>query len=397
MIKRFSTRNYKSINDLSIELGKINVFIGENGSGKSNILESLALASAAINGNIENEQLALRGVRISDAIYYRSGFDRTNTEKDIHFNIRSNDDHEIIANLSNDNQPFSKWKSELKVNGINLEAQMKLSINEYIDSMLKQKANPQSDKDEISSESIKTFMNRLLESYTSNFSPIVASFHFTDFIIYAPENYFLRNYSTEETYIEPLGYRGEGLLKLIKIIKKEKPEQYNDIVRNLHLIDWLDRFEIIESNIVSDSEFKLTDKYLEDGIASFDIRSANEGFLFLLFYLTLFISDYTPNVFAIDNIDTALNPKLCTKLIMLLSKLASTYNKQVIITTHNPSILDGLNLNNEDEKLYVITRGIDGSTIATRVKKKEPLSGEAPLKLSEQFLRGYIGGLPKNF
>ncbi|TWV96840.1 AAA family ATPase [Chitinophaga pinensis] len=96
------------------------------------------------------------------------------------------------------------------------------------------------------------------------------------------------------------------------------------------------------------------------------------------FYITLFTSDYTPSFFAIDNIDTALNPKLCSKLITILSQLAVEHNKQVIITTHNPSVLDGLNLNDENERLFVIARNANGHTRARRVEKKTPLDGEHP-------------------
>ena len=39
MISEISIKNFKSIEDLSLPLGRVTVLIGENGSGKSNILE----------------------------------------------------------------------------------------------------------------------------------------------------------------------------------------------------------------------------------------------------------------------------------------------------------------------------------------------------------------------
>lgn len=407
MIRKISIKNFKSINDLSIELGAINVFIGENGAGKSNILESFAFASAAIGGHLENGQLALRGVRVSTPAYYRSGFNTENIDQNINIKIDS-DDNSLDIDLQNDNQPFSKWKANISNSEVSLKDKTNADLKNNVDRYFHESINAAVIKDLIITSSLGTqvintnmvdalAMELMVKLYKSNpVKTALESFNFSDFIIYSPENYFLRNYNIEEPFIDPLGHRGEGLLKLIKVIKKEKPEQYAEIIENLHLIDWLDKFEITENNSNDDSAFKLTDKYLEDGISSFDIRSANEGFLYLLSYLTLFISDYTPRIFAIENIDTALNPKLCTKLITVLSKLAIKHKKQVVITTHNPAILDGMDLNNEEEKLYIITRGIDGNTMATRIKKKAPLEGESSLKLSEQFLRGYIGGLPKN-
>jgi AAA15 family ATPase/GTPase len=216
------------------------------------------------------------------------------------------------------------------------------------------------------------------------------------YMLFSIENFFLRNYNIESPYTQPLGSKGEGLLKLIKVIKQEKPEQYKEIIENLHLIDWFSDIDITEDSLAG-TEFKLNDIYLEEGIGGFDIRNANEGFFLLLFYITLFVSDYTPAFFAIDNIDTALNPKLCTKLIEVLTGLAVKHNKQVWVTAHNPAILDGINLNDQDQRLFVVSRNKSGYTRATRVEKKEPLEGRQSVKLSEQFLRGYIGGIPKNF
>ena len=39
MITQITVENFKSIENLSVDLGRINVFIGANGVGKSNILE----------------------------------------------------------------------------------------------------------------------------------------------------------------------------------------------------------------------------------------------------------------------------------------------------------------------------------------------------------------------
>ena len=45
MITKLSIANFKSIRQLDIDCKKINLFIGEPNTGKSNILEALALLS----------------------------------------------------------------------------------------------------------------------------------------------------------------------------------------------------------------------------------------------------------------------------------------------------------------------------------------------------------------
>ena len=46
MIKSVKIENYKSIQELEVDVGRFNVIIGENGAGKSNFLEGIAIFSA---------------------------------------------------------------------------------------------------------------------------------------------------------------------------------------------------------------------------------------------------------------------------------------------------------------------------------------------------------------
>ena len=49
--------------DVEFEPGLVNVFIGANGNGKSNLLEALGVLSAAIQGRVDYAALLRRGVR----------------------------------------------------------------------------------------------------------------------------------------------------------------------------------------------------------------------------------------------------------------------------------------------------------------------------------------------
>jgi len=57
--------------------------ISENGCGKSNILEALALASAAADDKLDNEFLAGRGIRVTEPQFMRSAFEKDNLTKEI--------------------------------------------------------------------------------------------------------------------------------------------------------------------------------------------------------------------------------------------------------------------------------------------------------------------------
>lgn len=391
MVKEIKIQNYKSVQDLSLELGRINVLIGANGCGKSNILEAIAFGSAAKGNKLGNEFLSARGIRVTEPKLMRSGFKNEFLSEDIIISFSTNDNTSTL-NLKHLNDKFSEWETIYN------------NINDVVDKFILNGGLIRTNNQEVTvnADGLKIFS---LSSSDENdkkeweiqFEKIrQKEMQFYNFLIYAPENTFLRKFE-EESQIEPLGIRGEGLFKLLSVMSQETPEEFQEIIENLELIDWFEGFEIPKDLVFTERRIRIKDRFLEDGLQYFDQRSSNEGFLFLMFYFALFISKYTPKFFAIDNIDASLNPKLCIELIKILTKLAKKHDKQVIFTTHNPAILDGLNLNDDEVRLLVVNRNIHGHTKVKRVLKKEMPEGVEPLRLSEQFMRGYLGGLPKNF
>ena len=172
---------------------------------------------------------------------------------------------------------------------------------------------------------------------------------FNEFLIYSPENTSLRTFE-KEGQIEPLGIYGEGLFKLLKYFASQSEKEQINLIKNyLKLFGWFKDFNVPEKLFEGESFLQIKDKYLDNKIENFDQRSSNEGFLFILFYFSLLISDKTPKFFAIDNIEASLNPKLSTKLIKSIAELTKKFNKQIIVTTHSPSILDGIDLNNPEQ------------------------------------------------
>ncbi len=389
MIKEIKIENFKSIQSLSIELGRLNIFIGANGSGKSNILEGIAFNAAAIGDRLENLFLSARGVRISEPNLMLSAF--TNNQKDItaFFKNEKNETYTLSTKYKD-----SKWQTSAfigeKESSILMEnefAQKNWISTEgefhYENQKIKIGENPPKDILEKWQDLFKFQTNRSLRFLSES--------QLADYMIFAPENTALRRFE-EEGQIEPLNIDGKGLFKLLQKTFKQKPQHFAKINQYLQLLDWFNGFEIPNDLMFTERRIKIKDQFLEDGVQYIDQRSANEGFLYLLFYLTLFISDETPKFFAIDNIDNAMNPKLGSELIRVLSKLAKEHDKQTILTTHNPSVLDGLDLSDDEQRLFVISRNKSGHTQAIRVHYKE--SDE---RLSTRFIRGAIGGLPKNF
>ena len=103
---------------------------------------------------------------------------------------------------------------------------------------------------------------------------------------------------------------------------------HEEIKSSLKVLGWFESLSVVAENPTS--RIEIQDKYIDQERRYFNQLSANEGFLFLLFYFTLFASDLTPKFFAIDNIDASLNPKLCQELMKRLTEMSFQHDKQDI-------------------------------------------------------------------
>jgi len=390
MIKEISIENYKSIQELKIESGRVTVFIGENGCGKTNILEAISLSSAAASDKLDNEFLASRGIRVTDSKFMRSAFNSDSLNKPIKISLDFELQGKITYNLQHDGQPYSSWEAS-----VDYDEKFESYLSKELDTIANLFKN---DVVNFSHKSIANIIKNR-ESFFLNANNEYNKFlkNLRSFLIFSPENSSLRIFN-QEGQIQPLGIKGEGLFKLLTVLNlPDNHSRLKEIKEKMQLIDWFEDLEIPHNLYEGERVIKIKDRYLRSDLDYFNQNSSNEGFLFLLFYFSLLISDDTPKFFAVDNIDVSLNPRLGRRLIKELVELAKKYDKQVILTTHNPAILDGLNLEDDEQRLFVIYRNKLGHTKARRIFPPKPLEGQESVRLSEAFLRGYIGGLPKNF
>jgi len=403
MIKSIQIKNFKSVLELSLDLGEFNVLIGENGCGKSNILEAIAFGAATSADKLDYEFLGSRGIRVTNPEFMYSAFGNSKKKKSITINFKTGQ-QEYSYGLVNDPNNSKKWINKNKE--IALKEIDKIFKVLYLEDDDKKRKKVLEEINEGESEILKlseilkpfrqetdfkVFFEKL---YPMLLEKTFSSDEISKFIIYSPEQSSLRKFE-ETTQIYPLGIRGEGLFQYIKelTLNTKNKKIIEDIKNNLILLDWYEDFDLPENLMQNEFALRIKDKYLYESLQYFDQRSTNEGFLYLLFYTTLFVTKTTPAFFAIDNIDASFNPKLCMQLTKNLAELSKKHFKQIIVTTHNPAILDGLNLKDDSQRLFVISRNSEGHTRAERINYNE----KRTMKLSEVWTKGFIGGLPENF
>ncbi len=130
---------------------------------------------------------------------------------------------------------------------------------------------------------------------------------------------------------------------------------------------------------------------------------ASEGILYVLFMLVLALHPRTPKFFAIDNFDQAMNPRLVRALTRLFCKIIieSDSPRQAMLTTHNPLVLDGLDLRDDRIRLFAVERNhsTGGATKTSRVILSDKIleSGQKGMPLSTMWVMGLLGGVPDIF
>ena len=387
MIRKITIENFKSIDKLELDLGRVNVFIGENGCGKSNILEAISFGAAAAADKLDHEFLVSRGIRVTDPKLMRSAFKKESLEQPIElsFDMPAG----FSASLTPDDRPYPSWRNSSMSSSVFAE------LRKLMASRQRRPNVPLSEQ--AAEQAIQEALDRVLKTIGGPSSLAVEFKRETflpNFLTYPPHLDALRALELDSP-IEPIGIHGEGLFKLLQVLEHEN--HLPEVKQQLEMIDWFADLEVFSGPNPALRALKIHDQYLDSAVAHFDQRSANEGFLFLLLYTCLLVSKYTPSFFAVDNIETGLNPKLCAGLIAMFTRLTKAHDKQVLLTTHNPGTLDGLDLSDDEQRLFVVYRNIHGGTRVNRIERKPPEPGKEPVPLSEAFLRGYLGGLPSSF
>ena len=294
-VNRVHIKNFKSI----VDLAPINVFIGENGSGKSNILEALAFAAAAAGNKLDNEFLVSRGIRVTDPRFMRSAF-ADPSEGAVSIAVQDGRGHRVTyeINTSGDSS-YPKWRSKLNVDQapdiplIPSEDELARLVADPSFSDIVSRLTPSGLEDLIGKFKIDVTPNA--EDFKDRLSAALALLWIAgykrgqdilldDFIVYSPEISALRTFE-KEGQILPLGVRGEGLLKLLRVLASEDKAAWHALQDNLSLLDWLLGIDIDHDNSLPEQSVRIRDRFLATTQPAFDQRSANEGFLYLLFSL----------------------------------------------------------------------------------------------------------------
>ncbi len=391
MLTKVQIRGFKSIESLEFDLGLLNVFIGANGSGKSNLLEAIGVLSAAASGRVDDESLLRRGVRPGLPQLFKTSFAHTNQPPHIFFSGQSEDSRYDVALFNPTSNPKPAWSYHTET----WESQGHRIVGRSNRS--KPLPNPEAG------------LAALKAVERSPGDPALQLLDaLRDYAIFTPTTPTLRGLVPDQQMREPIGLSGGGLTAaVLKVLwSRSKSAQARQISNDaLAMIDWAKSITASPSSTVPVSNaaggarhvIRFRDRFMKEKHNLLSGYDASEGALYVLFTAVLAASPNSPSLFAIDNVDHGLNPRLTCQLMRNLCDwvISSDLPPQILLTTHNPLALDGLKLQDDRVRLFTVSRTTSGRTVVSRVtfdNRLQKLSKDG-WTLSRLWVMGHLGGV----
>lgn len=394
MIESFSVKAFKSLEDVTVDLGRVNVFIGANGSGKSNLLEAVGVLSAAASGRVDDQSLLSRGVRPGVPALYKSAFPAkpgSTIPPHISFGGRGpRAKYEVsLDNPLKDPTPAWRFKTESWEDG----------THRLVGRLSAPSPNSNPDRGMAALKAVEVTGGEALDLLEL----------LQNYVVFTPTTPVMRGIAPETQPREPLGLSGGNLARAISelLSHSEQDERSSGICHEaLGLVDWASNFgatsaaslPLSPAASASEKVIMFRDRFMRNGRDVLSGYDASEGALYALFLAVVSGHRNSPRLCAVDNADHGLNPRLARSLVERVCEwyLDVCPPRQILLTTHNPLVLDGLPLQEDGIRLFTVSRTNSGRTTVRRVRVDDEVRdmAEQGWSLSRLWVMGHLGGVP---
>ena len=364
MIKNITIRNYKSIRDLTLPLGRVNVLIGENGAGKSNFISFFEMVHALYHQRLGHYSLVHGG---GYRFLYEGEYGDPYVEGSIDF------DHEVafffrlVPSVSN---KLLIEESRILTGYLGGEDHDRLKHwqeNIMVDSSVEESAllrfRHGSNADEI------------LQQHMADFTV----FHFHDTGITAA----MRRPSPLRDN-DRLRSDGSNLAGFLFMLQEKYPdtlEMIEGVTRSI--APYFGRFKLTPDRLTPDT---VTLKWEEEGSSCYlDGYSFSDGTLRFIALATLLLQPRLPATIFIDEPELGLHPVAINLLGSLISR--ASLDSQIILATQSATLL---NCFEPDEVITVDRR--DRQSVFRRLNGEELVHWLQEYSLGDIWTKNIIGG-----
>ena len=400
-ITRITIEGFKSIATATLDLGLVNVFVGANGSGKSSLFEAIAVLAAAASGRVDNIELDRRGARLSPIGRYSTHLTTTKAPKQISLGVLGREGSEYRASVRPpDGSNGTAWQDRRETIGddlgLDLDRRVRGGSFRAVGDMPEHLPTLDPSRGVASSMPLGATKSFKIEDVLTRLK---------SFMIFDLVTPTLRGTASEPMANEALGLRGGRLAEALQEVLASPGRRGASLVEDFcALIEWSADVDVaaptkqlLAAGVPALRKIvRFRDRYMpadDNYVSAYD---ASEGALYVLFALVLTSHAHAPKFAAVEHLDHALHPRLARALFRLLADRVKKSGQQLLLSTHLPTSLDGLALADDDVRLFVVDRAVEGQTVVRRVQYGDALAkAEASgLTLSQLWVQGALGGVP---
>ncbi len=395
MIKWLQVENFKNLQNIEAEFGRLNVIIGPNGCGKSSLLQAIDFLRAFFFPSIE-DYLTERGFEYDDIPNLRQ------TNKKIRWQLRAElppDSYGRCGGLYEYTVSARRWRYL----GVGEEKLVYSKHGGNGQTLIERKGRKLVVfGSERQTSNISLF--GMPRSYMADMDPrqrrsFPEMFHFRDwvssfrsFLIWDPKVLRVRDRGKHTE----LGTSGEHLASVLANLRKNNPDKFNKLVdRVKKLFPTVSDITIRGGRGWGWQEILLHEKNGRD--IKFNSKQMSDGVLRLLAVSSFLYTEKVPHVLTFEEPENGVHPQLISETVHILRELTlrkPPHKCQVFFTTHSPYVLDEFFKN--PDQVYVMERGKPQQ--GARIHRLSSRSDIDLLKetydrsLGEAWFEGVIGG-----
>lgn len=360
-LEKLTIKNFKSIREQTLALGKLNVFIGGNGAGKSNLIEAFRFLREIVNQNLAAytgtkggaDTLLYFGRKRSSVMSFRLEFGEGDTSNAYLVELRGTDEDSLLISSETAYYHERKKYPSPYVKGVSsFTKESKLKAVDHICAR------------EVMSD---------LESYRV--------YHFHD----TSDTAAVKGASDLEDN-RVLRPQADNLAAFLYWMQQKKPDHFGNVQDTLRQIaPFFQEFRLAPSKL---NESKIRLEWKEKGSdAYFNASSLSDGTLRFLCLATLLLQPQLPAVVLLDEPELGLHPAAVTLLADLLSAAAT--RTQVIVATQSVTLVNLF----EPESVWTVDRA-EGQSVFRHLSQQNMSTWLDDYGLGELWEKNVLGARP---
>ncbi|NEO72104.1 AAA family ATPase [Moorena sp. SIO3H5] len=357
MLKKLILENWKSFRYAEFPIDPLTVLIGTNASGKSNLIDALELLKRIVLGK------DIRSALAGDAAFpgIRGGVEWASLKPESHFTLKvvlegEDDETDYLYSITVETKPSVQLSDESLIRQVyspdsnQILTQTSLFKTSYTRTQDKDIHVKLLEQEQITLpkywKGSNSLLTRLREiGYHAELTNIIGKVCtiIENIFIFNPIPAKMRNYSPLSDRIESDGSNIAGVLAALP---KEQKEEFDSRVSAY--LKYLPERDIQEvwaepvGKFGTDAMLYCKEEWKPGQTTEIDARGMSDGTLHFLAIITALITRPEGSQLVIEDVDNGLHPSRLHLLITMLKEIGEKRKIDILITTHNPALLDAL-------------------------------------------------------